>query len=80
MPVIKKWTSTEKGIHYLRELAVVAMLHDPTFIPDNPHQEHDPERDMCAPSMWKKFIRTAPDKYAGTPAGMYERAKTTHFI
>ena len=33
MPQKKKWTSMEKGIHYLREYAVVEMLHSPTFIP-----------------------------------------------
>lgn len=72
MPKIKKWTTVEKDIYYLRELPVVEVLHDPMFIPDNPHQDHDPERVTCAPSMWQKFTRTVPEKYTGIP-GMYER-------
>ena len=44
---IKKWTTMEKGIHYLRQFSVVEILRDPTFIPDDPHQEHDPERVRC---------------------------------
>lgn len=35
MPKIKKWTSKEKSIHYLREYAMVEVLHDCTFIPDD---------------------------------------------
>lgn len=34
---VNKWTTIEKGIHYLKELAMVEMLYDPTFIPDDPH-------------------------------------------
>ena len=51
MPEKKKWTDTEKGIHYLREYAVVEMLQSPIFIPDEPDQEHDPERVRCTPNM-----------------------------
>lgn len=34
---VNKWTTIEKGIHYLKELAMVEMLYDPTFILDDPH-------------------------------------------
>lgn len=44
MVEIKKWTTMEKGICYLREFSMVEMLHDPMFIPDDPQKEHDPER------------------------------------
>ncbi len=56
----------EKGIRYLREHAVVEMLHSPTFIPDKPDQEHDPERVQCTPNMWRTFTKTAPERYAST--------------
>ena len=73
MPEKKKWTATKKGSHYFREWAMVEMLHDTTFIPDNPNQEHGPERVRYIPNMWRKFTRTAPEKYAGTLEGMYSR-------
>jgi len=41
---MKNWTTTEKGIQYLRETAVVEMLYDPMFVPNNLHQDWDPER------------------------------------
>jgi len=44
-------TDVEKGVCYLREYAVVEMLHNPTFGPDDPDQEHDPERVRCTPNM-----------------------------
>ncbi|XP_021236236.1 uncharacterized protein LOC110389699 [Numida meleagris] len=75
MPEAKKWTTMEKGIQYLRECAVVEMLHDPGFIPDDPNQEHDPERIRCTPDMWHPFTRTAPEKYAGTLSAMYGRGE-----
>lgn len=50
LPELKKWTIREKGIHYLREFAMIKMLHDPTSIPENLHQEHDPERGRYTPS------------------------------
>jgi len=51
MPEIKKWTAMETGICYSRECTLVDMLHDPTFIPDDPNQEHDLERVRCTPNM-----------------------------
>ena len=44
------WDTIEKGIQYLREIAMVETLYDPNFAPNDPHQNHDPER-----------VRTTPD-------------------
>ena len=71
MPEKKKWTDMEKDVCYLREYAVVEMLHSPTFIPDEPDQEHDPERGRCIPNMWRIFRKTAPERYASTFAAIY---------
>jgi len=63
----------EKGIHYLRECAVVGMICSPDFFPDEPDQEHDPERVRCTPNTWRTFTKTAPERYASTFAAMYGR-------
>ena len=65
----------EKGICYLREYAVVEMLHSHAFIPDNPNQEHDPEKVRCTPNMWSKLTRTAPENCTSTLAAMYGRGE-----
>lgn len=75
MPEIKKWTATEKSINYFRECAMTEMLHEPTFVPGDPHQEHHPERVRCTPSLWRQLTRTAPEKDANTPAGMHVRGQ-----
>jgi len=38
---MKTWDTIEKGIQYLREIALVEMLYDPNFAPNDPHQNHD---------------------------------------
>ena len=73
MPEKNKWTDMENSICYLRECAVVEMLHSPSFIPDEPDQEHDPERVRCTPNMWRIFTKTAPERCASTFAAMYGR-------
>ena len=70
----------EKGIHYLREYTVVEMLHSPTLLPDEPDQEHDPERVRYTPNMWHMFTKTAPERYAITFAAMYGRGEGRPFI
>ena len=65
-PVMKRWDTVEKGIQYLREMAVVEMLFDPNFVPNHPRQERDPERVRTTPEIWQRLITTAPDRYAGT--------------
>ena len=59
---------------------MVEMLHSPTFIPDKPDQEHDPENVRCTPHMWRIFTKTAPERYASTFAAMYDRGGERPFI
>ena len=80
MPEKKKWADMEEGIRYLRECAVVETLHSPDFIPDEPDQEHDPERARCTPNMWRTFTKTAPERYASTFAAMYGRGERRPLI
>jgi len=80
MPEKKKWTDTEKGIHYLREYAVVEMLQSPIFIPDEPDQGHDPERVRHTPNLWRIFTKTAPGRYASTFAAIYGRGERRPLI
>ncbi|XP_072186313.1 uncharacterized protein [Excalfactoria chinensis] len=63
-PVLKKWNTAEEGIQCLREMAVAEMLYDPMFVPEDPHDGHDPEKVSTTPEIWKKLIRSAPDRYA----------------
>ena len=76
----RKLTDMEKGIHYLREHTLVEMLHSPTFIPDEPDQEHDPERVRCTRNMWRIFTKTTPKKYASTFAARYGRGERRPLI
>ena len=63
----------EKDNQYLREIAIVEMLYDPMFVPDNPCQDCDPEKVRSMLSIWQKFTRTAPERYTGTLAAMLDR-------
>jgi len=72
-PEMKKWNTIEKGIQYLTEIAVVEMLYYPVFVPNDPRQDHDPERVRGTPDIWQKFTRTAPERYTGTLAAMLDR-------
>ena len=72
-PVMKRWDTIAKGIQYLREIAVVEMLYDPNFVPNDPRQDHDPERVRTMPDIWRNLTRTAPERYAPTPAAMFDR-------
>ncbi|XP_048786387.1 uncharacterized protein LOC125686447 [Lagopus muta] len=70
---MKKWDTVEKGIQYLREIGVVEMLYDPNFVPNQPHQNRDPERVRTTPEIWQKIVTTAPDKYAATLTSACDR-------
>ncbi|XP_049649681.1 uncharacterized protein LOC126035292 [Accipiter gentilis] len=62
-----KWTTMEKGIQYLRELAVLETIrHDP----DNPQLPKDPDEVQCTRPMWRKFVRSTPSSYANALAIM----------
>ncbi|GAB0203730.1 mitochondrial enolase superfamily member 1 [Grus japonensis] len=56
-----KWTTMERGIQYLRELAVREMVY---YDPDNVQLSADPDEVQCNQPMWRKFVRSAPSSYA----------------
>jgi len=58
-----KWTNMERGIQYLRELAVRELVYHE---PDDDQLPTDPDEVQCTPSMWRKFVRSAPSSYANS--------------
>ena len=60
-----KWTNVERGILYLRELAVRELVY---YEPDNEQVPTDPDELQCTASMWRKFVRSAPSSYANSLA------------
>jgi len=50
-----KWTNMERGIQYLRELAVWDLVY---YDPDDEQLPTDPDEVQCTASMWRKFVRT----------------------
>ncbi|GAB0204064.1 hypothetical protein GRJ2_002872000 [Grus japonensis] len=60
-----KWTTMERGIQYLRELAVREMVY---YDPDNAQLPTDPDEVQCTRTMWRKFVRSAPSPYANSLA------------
>jgi len=60
-----KWTNMERGIQYLRELAMCELVY---YYPDNEQLPTDPEEVQCTASMWRKFVRNAPSSYANSLA------------
>ncbi|GAB0208327.1 hypothetical protein GRJ2_003298400 [Grus japonensis] len=60
-----KWTTMERGIQYLRELAVREMVY---YDPDNVQLPTDPDEVQCTRPMWQKFVRSAPSSYANSLA------------
>ena len=72
-PVMKTWDTIEKGIQYLREIALVEMLYESNFVPNDPRQNHDPERVRTTPEIWQKLTRAAPDRYAHTLLATFHR-------
>ncbi|GAB0203766.1 hypothetical protein GRJ2_002842200 [Grus japonensis] len=48
-----KWTTMERGIQYLRELAVREMVY---YDPDNVQLPTDPDEVQCTRPMWRKFV------------------------
>ncbi|GAB0203321.1 hypothetical protein GRJ2_002797700 [Grus japonensis] len=55
----------ERGIQYLRELAVREMVY---YDPDNMQLPTDPDEVQCTRPMWWKFVRSAPSLYANSLA------------
>ncbi|GAB0208235.1 hypothetical protein GRJ2_003289200 [Grus japonensis] len=60
-----KWTTMERGIQYLRELAVREMVY---YDLDNAQLPTDPDNVQCTRPMWRKFVRSAPSSYANSVA------------
>ncbi|GAB0208045.1 hypothetical protein GRJ2_003270200 [Grus japonensis] len=60
-----KWTTMERGIQYLRELAVREMVY---YDPDNAQLPADPDEVQCTRPMWRKFVRSAPSSYTNSLA------------
>ncbi|GAB0210056.1 hypothetical protein GRJ2_003471400 [Grus japonensis] len=58
-----KWTTMERGIQYMRELAVWEMAY---YDPDNTQLPTDPDEVQCTRLMWKKFLRSVPSSYANS--------------
>ncbi|GAB0207631.1 ubiquitin carboxyl-terminal hydrolase 4 [Grus japonensis] len=62
-----KWTPMERGIQYLRELAVREMVY---YDPDNVQLPTDPDEVQCTRPMWQKFVWSAPSSYTNSLAVM----------
>jgi len=60
-----KWTNYERGIQYLRELAVRELVY---YEPDDEQVPTDPDEVQCSQSMWRKFVRSVPSSYANSLA------------
>ncbi|GAB0207640.1 hypothetical protein GRJ2_003229700 [Grus japonensis] len=57
----------ERGIQYLRELAVREMVY---YDPDNVQLPTDPDEVQCTRPMWQKFVWSAPSSYTNSLAVM----------
>ncbi|GAB0209180.1 hypothetical protein GRJ2_003383700 [Grus japonensis] len=60
-----KWSTMERGIQYLRELAVREMVY---YDPDNMQLPTDPDEVQCTRPMWRKFVQSAPSSYTNSLA------------
>ena len=52
---------------------MVEMLCDPNFAPNDPRQNHDPERVRTTPDIWQKLTRAAPERYTPTLVATFDR-------
>ncbi|KAK4813292.1 hypothetical protein QYF61_020871 [Mycteria americana] len=62
-----KWTTTERGIQYPRELAVLEVIYSDL---DNKQLSKDPDEVWCTQRVWRKFVRSAPSSHANSLAVM----------
>ncbi|KAK4819771.1 hypothetical protein QYF61_011371 [Mycteria americana] len=60
-----KWTTMERGIQYLRELAVLEVIYGDL---DNEQLPKDPDEVQCTRPMWQKLVWSAPASYANSLA------------
>jgi len=56
-----KWTNMERGIQYVRKLAVQELVYYDT---DDEQVHTDPDEVQRTASMWRKFVWSAPSSYA----------------
>ena len=66
VPKINNQTNEEAGIQYLRELAVVEMLYNDNFDPNDLNDFHDSDNVRCSKIMWRKLTQAAPVMFAST--------------
>lgn len=62
-----KWLIMERGIRYLRELAVREVIYRDL---DNEQLSKDPDEVKCTRPMWQKFVQSAPSSYSNSLAVM----------
>ncbi|GAB0204041.1 hypothetical protein GRJ2_002869700 [Grus japonensis] len=62
-----KWTTMERCIQYLRELAMQKMIY---YDPDNAQLPTDTDEVQCTPPMWRKLEGSTPSSYARSLAVM----------
>ncbi|KAK4811298.1 hypothetical protein QYF61_023350 [Mycteria americana] len=60
-----KWTTMEKGIQYLRELAMLEVIYGDL---DNKRLPKDPDEVQCTQPMWRKLVWSAPSLCANSLA------------
>ncbi|KAK4810743.1 hypothetical protein QYF61_007717 [Mycteria americana] len=60
-----KWTTMEKGIQYLRELAVLEVIYGDL---NDVWSPIDPDEVQCTRPMWQKLVRNAPPSCANSLA------------
>ncbi|KAK4828889.1 hypothetical protein QYF61_001447 [Mycteria americana] len=60
-----KWTTMERGIQYLRELAVLEVIYGDL---DNEQLSKEPDEVWCTRPTWWKLVRSAPESYANSLA------------
>jgi len=61
----RKWTTMERGIQYLKELAMWELVY---YDLDNAQLPTDPDEVQCTPPMWRKFVQSTPSSYANSLA------------
>ncbi|GAB0208965.1 hypothetical protein GRJ2_003362200 [Grus japonensis] len=61
-----KWTTTDEGIQYLRELAVLEVIYSD---PEDDEVSKDLEDVLCTRAVWRKRIQSAP--VSNSLAAMY---------
>ncbi|KAM6101009.1 uncharacterized protein LJ206_009010 [Theristicus caerulescens] len=69
MPIchLGKWTTMERGIQYLRELALLEVIYNDL---NNEQLPKDPDEVQCTRPMWRKFVWSAPSLHTNSLAVM----------